>query len=107
MNSISISPDAKSSSESADGLTAPLVNTNTLASDVRCSNLTRRSGAGYEIIDNLHERRKEAQERGWLGEIEGLDISLLAAQQKLARMQTIVGLGMPRLPSPDSEEQGG
>ena len=60
-----------------------------------------------EIIDNLHERRKEAQERGWLGEIEGLDISLLAAQQKLARMQTIVGLGMPRLPSPDSEEQGG
>ena len=53
-----------------------------------------------EIIDNLDEGRKEAQERGWLGEIEGLDISLLAAQQKLARLQTIVGLGMPGCPHP-------
>lgn len=74
---------------------------------IRCAMLqpdSAQQGRLQEIIDNLHERRKEAQKRGWLGEIEGLDISILAAQQKLARMQTIVSLGMP-VPSSAGPEQ--
>lgn len=48
-----------------------------------------------EIIDNLQERTKEAKAQGWLGEIEGLAISIAAAEQKLQRMQKIVTLGLP------------
>ena len=55
-----------------------------------------------EIIENLHARVTEANERGWLGEIGGLETSLAAAEQKLVAMQraasspAIVELGMPR-----------
>jgi hypothetical protein len=35
-----------------------------------------------EIITSLHERIREATERGWLGEIEGLQVSLDAARQE-------------------------
>jgi hypothetical protein len=38
------------------------------------------------IIVNLNDRLREAQDRGWLGEIDGLKISLDAANQKLAQM---------------------
>ena len=54
-----------------------------------------------EIIENLHARVAEANERGWLGEIEGLETSLAAAEQKLASMHragsstTTVELGLP------------
>jgi hypothetical protein len=41
------------------------------------------------IIVNLNDRVREAQDRGWLGEIEGLKISLDAAQQKVAQMRKI------------------
>jgi hypothetical protein len=40
-----------------------------------------------EIIANLHERLTEARERGWFGEIEGLEASLAGAEQKLAAMR--------------------
>jgi hypothetical protein len=56
-----------------------------------------------EIRDNLHTRIDEAIRHGWLGEAEGLKVSLTAAEQKLAQMNEIatrrtssVHLGMPR-----------
>jgi hypothetical protein len=42
-----------------------------------------------EIISSLHERVCEATERGWLGEVEGLQVSLNAARQKLQQMRKI------------------
>ena len=39
-----------------------------------------------EIRENLHARLAEARKRGWMGEIEGLNISLAGAEQKLAGM---------------------
>jgi integrase len=41
------------------------------------------------IIVNLNDRLREAQDRGWFGEIDGLRISLDAANQKLAQMRKI------------------
>jgi hypothetical protein len=40
-----------------------------------------------EIQDNLKARLVEAKTRGWLGEVEGLNISLAGAEQKLGAMQ--------------------
>lgn len=39
-----------------------------------------------EIIHNLHDRIEEAEQKGWLGEIDGLKISLDGARDKHARM---------------------
>jgi hypothetical protein len=56
------------------------------------------------IRDNLITRIDEAQREGWLGEAEGLKVSLSAATQKLAQLddlaarQTTIHLGMPGLP---------
>jgi len=41
------------------------------------------------IIVNLNDRVREAQDRGWVGEIDGLKVSLDAANQKLAQMRKI------------------
>jgi hypothetical protein len=56
-----------------------------------------------EIIDNLRERIQEAQTHGWLGEVQGLQVSLDAAEAKLgdldhraARVGPI-GLGIPTI----------
>jgi site-specific recombinase XerD len=55
-----------------------------------------------EIITNLHERVREATERGWLGEVEGLQVSLTGARQKLQQMRkirtqaTVISLGPTR-----------
>ena len=46
-----------------------------------------------EIRDNLIARIAEADREGWLGEAEGLKISLAGAEDKLAP----VGHGMPAL----------
>jgi hypothetical protein len=58
-----------------------------------------------EIRDNLISRIAEAEREGWLGEIEGLKISLAGAEDKLAqidrRPQTAVNLGMPTLSHPE------
>ena len=55
-----------------------------------------------EIRDNLNDRIAEAHHEGWLGEIEGLQVSLAGAQQKLTqldatthRLTTTVNIGMP------------
>ncbi len=54
-----------------------------------------------EIRDNLIARITEAQREGWLGEVEGLQISLAGAEEKLAQIdsrpppQTAVNLAIP------------
>jgi site-specific recombinase XerD len=56
-----------------------------------------------DIRTNLLERIEEAREHGWLGEVEGLQATLTAADQKLADMEALaarrrtVPLGMPDL----------
>jgi hypothetical protein len=39
-----------------------------------------------EIRDNLAARMAEAEREGWLGEVEGLKISLAGAQDKLSQI---------------------
>jgi len=39
-----------------------------------------------EIIHNLHERISEARMNGWLGEVQGLQVSLEAAKRKLTSL---------------------
>jgi hypothetical protein len=58
-----------------------------------------------QICDNLTARITEAEQHRWLGEAEGLKVSLAGAQAKLAQMNEIttrrgspVGLGMPTFP---------
>jgi hypothetical protein len=71
---------------------------------VRCS-LLRPSPAQLarreQIRDNLQDRIAEAIREGWLGEVEGLQVSLAGAQDKLVqidatlRRQATTHLGMP------------
>jgi hypothetical protein len=58
-----------------------------------------------EIRANLHDRIAEAEREGWLGEIEGLKVSLAGTEDKLAqidatlqRQDQAVHLGMPAFP---------
>jgi integrase len=57
-----------------------------------------------EIRDNLHARIAEARPEGWLGEVDGLQISLNGARQKLDQLDQITAratsthLGMPNIP---------
>jgi hypothetical protein len=61
-----------------------------------------------EIRDNLTARIIEAKREGWLGEIEGLQISLAGAEDKLAQIDRRtsnpgpVTLGMPPIADSDS-----
>jgi hypothetical protein len=52
-----------------------------------------------EIRDNLLARIAEAEHEGWLGEVEGLKVSLAGAEDKLGqldrRSQTTINLGIP------------
>lgn len=56
-----------------------------------------------EIRDNLIARIAEAEREGWLGEVDGLRISLTAAEHKLVQLNTpttphaTVELGIPTL----------
>ena len=57
-----------------------------------------------EIRDNLTARIAEAEREGWLGEVEGLQVSLAAAEDKLSQIdkrspKTTVDLGTPTLPT--------
>ncbi|SCD69494.1 Phage integrase family protein [Streptomyces sp. BpilaLS-43] len=79
---------------------------------VRCSLLRpdpAQRGRLEEIRDNLVARIAEAEREGWLGEVEGLRVSLAGAGDKLAqldrrgRTSTAVDLGIPHLATP----QGG
>ncbi len=58
-----------------------------------------------EIRGNLYDRISEAQREGWLGEAEGLKVSLAGTEDKLAqidatlqRQASAVQLGMPAFP---------
>jgi integrase len=74
---------------------------------IRCPMLRpdpKQLGRLTEIIDNLDARLAEAHERGWLGEVEGLEASHAAALQKLEAMRrstrsvaTAIDLHPPRL----------
>jgi hypothetical protein len=53
-----------------------------------------------EIRDNLISRIIEAEREGWFGEMEGLQVSLAGAEEKLAQLDSeterrTVSLGMP------------
>lgn len=57
-----------------------------------------------EIHDNLIARIAEAQREGWLGEVEGLQVSLAGAKDKLAQITrrvtgAVVELPIPTMPS--------
>jgi hypothetical protein len=58
-----------------------------------------------EIRGNLHDRIAEAEREGWLGEVEGLKISLAGAEDKLTQIDAArqrqagaAQLGMPAFP---------
>jgi hypothetical protein len=62
-----------------------------------------------EIIRNLAERITEARMNGWLGEVQGLEVSLEAAKRKLASLERSLqrnlgdgptDLGMPVITKP-------
>ncbi|MGY5060705.1 hypothetical protein ACWDFR_42720 [Streptomyces sp. 900105755] len=54
-----------------------------------------------EIRDNLLARIAEAEREGWLGEVEGLQVSLAGGEEKLAQLdrrqtsRSVVDLGIP------------
>jgi hypothetical protein len=60
-----------------------------------------------EIARNLTDRIAEAHVNGWLGEVQGLQVSLDAARKKLASLERLasnnsstgpVNIGMPVIP---------
>ncbi|MEV6726591.1 hypothetical protein AB0M94_37355 [Streptomyces xanthochromogenes] len=61
-----------------------------------------------EIRDNLLDRIAEAEREGWLGEIDGLRVSLAGAESKINQIDTAAP-GAPvllGLPAPRSTRQG-
>ncbi|MFF1482138.1 hypothetical protein ACFVYD_32070 [Streptomyces sp. NPDC058301] len=61
-----------------------------------------------EIRDNLVARIAEAEREGWLGEVEGLRVSLAGAEDKLAQIDATIkqpahttNLGMPTFAKPE------
>jgi hypothetical protein len=63
-----------------------------------------------EIRDNLISRIAEAEREGWLGEVEGLKVSLAGAEDKLAqidrRTPSLVDLGMPTVKPAQNDPLG-
>ena len=55
-----------------------------------------------EIRSNLEDRIDEAKLHGWLGEVEGLQVSLAGVKDKLTQIDSsdrlAVNLGTPSLP---------
>ena len=67
-----------------------------------------------EIRDNLTARIAEARREGWAGEVEGLQVSLSGAEDKLAQIDrryqshAAVDLGIPTIaPHPDHHQAAG
>jgi hypothetical protein len=61
-----------------------------------------------EIRDNLTARISEAEREGWLGEIEGLKISLAGANGKLAQIDRRASRATPSISvSPPYHRPGG
>ena len=50
-----------------------------------------------KIIQNLRDRIREARANGWLGEVEGLQVSFDAAMAKLKSLKNIPTDGRPQL----------
>ncbi|MFE5633925.1 integrase [Streptomyces sp. NPDC056543] len=78
---------------------------------VRCSLLRpdpAQRGRLVEIRDNLHDRIAEANREGWLGEIEGLRVSLAGAEAKLGQLDAAPSGGpvLLGLPTPRPTPQG-
>lgn len=63
------------------------------------------------IIANLKDRIDEANQRGWLGEVDGLQVSLDAARHKLEQMRKllaqppVIPLGTPTIWRPGPPQQ--
>ncbi|MEV8390617.1 MULTISPECIES: hypothetical protein [unclassified Streptomyces] len=53
-----------------------------------------------EIRDNLIARIAEAEREGWLGEVEGLRVSLAGAEDKLAQITRRAASALVALPMP-------
>jgi hypothetical protein len=76
---------------------------------IRCALLRvdpARRGRLAEIRDSLLARIDEVREHGWLGEVEGLKVSLAAANDKIAHLDLLqsrrsgtTDLGMPGFPA--------
>ncbi|MEU1035803.1 site-specific integrase [Streptomyces mirabilis] len=69
----------------------------------RCSLLRpdpAQRGRLEEIRDNLVARISEAEREGWLGEVEGLRVSLAAAEDKLAQITRRTARALVDLPVP-------
>ncbi|MGP4030028.1 tyrosine-type recombinase/integrase [Actinomadura sp. 3N407] len=67
---------------------------------IRCPVLQidpRQRGRLIEIIQNLRERVREARGNGWLGEVEGLQVSLDAANAKVHSLKRAPADGRPQL----------
>jgi integrase len=71
---------------------------------LRCSLLRPAPAQRHRIVeirDNLLDRIAEAQREGWIGEVEGLKVSLTGANQKLEQLEerdrraTTINLGIP------------
>lgn len=83
---------------------------------VRCSLLRPEQAQRprlVEIRDNLVSRIAEAEREGWLGEVEGLQVSLAGARDKLvqldaehSRTRQAIGLGMPAFPQITGRDGG-
>jgi hypothetical protein len=62
-----------------------------------------------EIRDNLLDRIAEAEREGWLGEVDGLKVSLAGAEDKLAQIDrrpgrpATVDLGIPAAAGPQQK----
>ncbi len=78
---------------------------------VRCPMLWPDPGQRARLADirgNLIDRIAEAEREGWLGEVEGLKVSLAGAENKLAQIDrrprptATVNLGMPAITAPIS-----
>ncbi|MGW3241000.1 hypothetical protein [Streptomyces olivaceus] len=79
----------------------------------------RQRGRLVEIIRNLSDRIDEARMNGWLGEVQGLQVSLSKAKEKLVSLDRslerdrsvgrrgLTDLGMPVITSPRSDPRRG
>jgi hypothetical protein len=72
-----------------------------------------RRGRLAEIRDSLLARIDEVREHGWLGEVEGLKVSLAAANDKIAHLDLLqnrssgtTDLGMPGFPASTTHSPG-
>ena len=81
--------------------TAPAASMSTAACDAASYGPIPRSAGESSISANLRDRIAEAEREGWLGEVNGLKVSLAAADQKLAQLDqrsrraATVNLGLP------------